>query len=63
VATSHFLQSGVATQVVVESKVSIPSVHKLDVNMANTKNKVIMFKDKEPIKKKSTVDWEEEQKL
>jgi hypothetical protein len=31
----------------------------VDVNMANTKNKVIekqMFKDEEPIKKKSIVD-------
>jgi hypothetical protein len=46
-------------QVVVESKVSNPSVHMVDVNMAITKSKVTkeyVFKDKEPIKKKSIVD-------
>jgi hypothetical protein len=34
--------------------------------MAITKSKVAkeqVFKDKEPIKKKSTINWEEEQKL
>jgi hypothetical protein len=34
--------------------------------MAITRRKVIkeqVFKDKEPIKKKSTIDWEEEQRL
>jgi hypothetical protein len=38
----------------------------VDVNMAITKSKVIeehMFKDKKPIKKKSTTNWEEEQRL
>ncbi len=38
----------------------------VDVNMAITKSKVIeeqMFKDKELIKTKFAVDWEEEQKL
>jgi hypothetical protein len=53
-------------QVVVKPKVSNPSVHIMDVNMAITRSKVIekqVFKDKEPIKKKSFDDWEEEQIL
>jgi hypothetical protein len=35
----------------------------MDVNMAITRSKVIekhVFKDREPIKKKFVVDWEEE---
>jgi len=51
---------------VVEPKVANPWVHIVDVNMAITRRKVIkeqVFKDKEPIKKKSTIDWEEEQRL
>jgi hypothetical protein len=51
---------------VVKPKVSNPSIHMVDVNMAITKSKVIeeqMFKDKKLIKKKFVVDWEEEQKL
>jgi hypothetical protein len=51
---------------VVKPKVSNPSIHMVDVNMAITKSKVIeeqMFKDKELIKTKFAVDWEEEQKL
>jgi len=51
---------------VVKPKVSNPSIHMVDVNMAITKSKVIeeqVFKDKELIKKKSAADWEEEQKL
>jgi hypothetical protein len=51
-------------QVVVEPKVSNPLVHMVDVNMAITRSKVTeeqMFKDRKPIKKKSSVDWEEEQ--
>jgi hypothetical protein len=42
----------------VEPKVSNPSVHIMDVNMAITKRKVIekqVFKDREPIKKKYVV--------
>jgi hypothetical protein len=41
----------------VEPKVVNPLVDVMDVNMAITRNKVIeeqMFKDKKPIKKKST---------
>jgi hypothetical protein len=49
---------------VVEPKVHIvPLVHIMDVNIAITKRKVIkkqLFKDKEPIKKKFVVGWEEE---
>jgi len=44
---------------VVEPKVASPSVHIMDVNMANTRSKVIekkMFKDKKPIKKKFVTD-------
>jgi hypothetical protein len=44
---------------VVEPKVSNPSIHMVDVNMAITRSKVTeehVFKDKEPIKKKSAVD-------
>jgi len=44
---------------VVEPKVANPLVHIMDVNMAITRNKVIkkqVFKDKEPINKKSIVD-------
>jgi hypothetical protein len=51
---------------VVKPKVSNPLIHMVDVNMAITKSKVIeeqMFKDKELIKTKFVVDWEEEQKL
>jgi len=51
---------------VVEPKVVNPLFHMVDVNMAITKSKVTkehVFKDKEPIKKKSIVDWEEKQKL
>jgi hypothetical protein len=43
----------------VEPKVSNPSVHMVDVNMAITRSKVIeehVFKDREPIKKKFVVD-------
>jgi hypothetical protein len=43
----------------VEPKVSNPSIHVVDVNMAITKSKVIeehVFKDKELIKKKSVAD-------
>jgi hypothetical protein len=43
----------------VEPKVVNPSIHVVDVNMAITMSKVIekqMFKDKEPIKKKFTID-------
>jgi hypothetical protein len=64
-----FKNKGVKTtekQDVVESKVANPLVHILNVNMAITKSKVAkeqVFKDKEPIKKKSTINWEEEQKL
>ncbi len=53
-------------QVVVEPKVSNPSIHMVDVNMAITKNKVTkkqVFKDRELIKKKYVIDWEEEQRL
>ncbi len=48
---------------VMEPKVANPSVHIMDVNMAITKRKVIenqVFKDKEPIKKKFAIGWEEE---
>jgi hypothetical protein len=51
---------------VVEPKVSNPSIHMVDVNMAITKNKVTkkqVFKDRELIKKKYVIDWEEEQRL
>jgi hypothetical protein len=47
----------------VEPKVSNPSNHMVDVNMAITKNKVTkegVFKD--GIKKKFATNWEEEQK-
>jgi hypothetical protein len=47
----------------VEPKVANPLVDILDVNMAITRSKIIkeqVFKDKEPIKKKSTTNWEEE---
>jgi len=53
-------------QVVVKPKVAYPSIHLMDVNMAITRSKVIeeqVFKDKEPIKKKSTTYWEEEKRL
>jgi len=46
-------------QVMVEPKVLNPLVHMVDVNMAITRSKVIeeqMFKDKEPIEKKSATD-------
>jgi len=51
---------------VIKPKVSNPSIHMVDVNMAITKSKVIeeqVFKDKELIKKKFVANWEEEQKL
>jgi hypothetical protein len=51
---------------VVELKVVNPSIHMVDVNMAITRSKVIeehVFKDKKLIKKKSVIDWEEEQRL
>ncbi len=51
-------------QVMVEPKVSNPSIHMVDVNMAIIRNKVTeeqMFKDRKPIKKNFVVDWEEEQ--
>jgi hypothetical protein len=44
-------------------KVSNPSIHMVDVNMAITRSKIIkehVFKDRKPIKKKFVVDWEEE---
>jgi hypothetical protein len=50
---------------VVEPKVANPSVHIVDVNMAIIRSKVIeehVFKDKEPIKKNSAIDEEEEQR-
>ncbi len=50
----------------VEPKVSNPSVHMVDVNMAITRGKVIkehVFKDREPIKKKFAANYEEEHKL
>jgi hypothetical protein len=49
----------IENQIVVEPKVANPLVHIVDVNMANTRNKVTkkqMFKDKKPIKKKFVVD-------
>jgi len=48
---------------VMEPKVANPSVYLMDVNMVITKKKVIedqVFKDKEPIKKKFAIGWEEE---
>ncbi len=51
---------------VVEPKVANPLGHIMDVNMAITRSKVTkeqVFKDIEPIKKKSTIDLEEEQRL
>ncbi len=51
---------------VVEPKVTNPSIHIVDVNMAIIKSKVTeeqVFKNREPIKKKFVIDWEEEQKL
>jgi len=53
-------------KVMVEPKVSNPSIHMVDVNMAITKNKVTkeqVFNDKKPIKNKSTANWEEEHRL
>ncbi len=50
----------------VEPKVTNPSIHIVDVNMAIIKSKVTeeqVFKNREPIKKKFVIDWEEEQKL
>ncbi len=44
---------------VVEPKVTNPSIHIMDVNMAITRSRVTekqMFKDSEPIKKKSIAD-------
>jgi hypothetical protein len=51
---------------VVEPKVANPLVHIMDVNMAITNSSVSekqVFKDREPIKKKSIVDWEEKYRL
>jgi len=48
--------------VVVKPKISNPSIHMVDVNMAITRSKVTekhMFKDKKPIKKKYAINWEE----
>jgi hypothetical protein len=48
-------------QVVVEPKVSNPSFHMVDVNMAIIRSKVTkehVFNDKEPIKKNSVVNCE-----
>jgi hypothetical protein len=62
-----FKNKGVKTtekQAMVEPKVTNPSIHIVDVNMAITKSKVIekqVFKNKEPFKKKFAIDWEEEQ--
>jgi hypothetical protein len=53
-------------RVLVKPKVLNPSVHMVDGNMAINKNKVTqkhVFKEKERIKKKSTYNWEEEQRL
>jgi hypothetical protein len=53
-------------QVVVEPKVSNPLIHMVEVNMAITRSKVTkehVLKDREPIKKKYTTNWEEEQRL
>jgi hypothetical protein len=53
-------------QVVVEPKVSNPSVHMVDVNMAIARSKITkehVFKDREPIKNKFIADWEKEQRL
>ncbi len=50
-------------QLVVESKVSNPLVHMVDVNMVITRSKVTKkqeFKDRQPIKNKSFVDQEED---
>jgi hypothetical protein len=64
-----FKNKGVKTiekQVVVKPKVANPLVHIVDVNMAITKSKVTkeqVLRDKEPIKKKFAIDWEEEQRL
>ncbi len=61
-----FKNKGVKTiekQYVVEPKVANPSIHIMDVNMAITRSKVTkeqVFKDRKPIKKKSTIDLEEE---
>jgi hypothetical protein len=53
-------------KIVVEPKVSNPSVHMVDVNMAITRSKVTekqVFKNRELIKKKFITNWEEEQRL
>ncbi len=50
----------------VEPKVSNPSVHMVNVNMAITRSKVIeehVFKDRELIKKKSAINLEKERRL
>jgi hypothetical protein len=50
----------------VEPKVANTSVHMVDVNMVIARSKVTeehVFKDREPIKEKFVVDWEEEQRL
>ncbi len=50
----------------VEPKVVNPLIHMVDVNMAITRSKVIeqhVFKERKPIKKKFTIDWEEEQRI
>jgi hypothetical protein len=53
-------------QDVVELKVSNPSIHMVDVNMAITRNNVTkkhVFKDRKPNKKKFAINWEEEHRL
>jgi hypothetical protein len=53
-------------EVIIEPKVSNPSVHIVDVNMAITRSKIIeeqMFKDREPIQKKFATNWEDEHRL
>ncbi len=53
-------------QAMVKPKVSNPSVHMVDVNMAITRSKVTekqVFKNRELIKKKFITNWEEEQRL
>jgi len=50
-------------QAMVEPKVSNPSIHMVDMNMAITRSKVTeehVFKDRKPIKKKFAANWEEE---
>jgi hypothetical protein len=54
------------TRLLVEHKVSNPSIHMVDVNMAITRSKVTeehVFKDREPIKFFFAANWEEKQRL